>query len=68
VACIKLEFPRVGYTTSTWVADEYWEPLSTQQRTALIARFVKNHHPKLLHDSMSTTGRKSLPNFRWSEI
>jgi hypothetical protein len=68
MAAIRIDFPKLGHTVSTWVADEVWLPLSPQQRTALIGRFVKNHHASSLNAAIATTGRKSLPNFRFSEI
>lgn len=67
MACIKIQFPRLGLTTSTWVADEYWLELSTQQKTALIHRYIKNNYPAHLYESLNDK-RSTAPNFKWEEI
>lgn len=67
MACIKIVFPRVGLTTSTWVADEHWDTLSTQQKTALIHKYVKECHASTLNMSVHAA-HKTAPNFKWSEL
>jgi hypothetical protein len=68
MACIKIVFPRLAYTTSTWVADEHWTHLSSQQKTALIYRYIKNNHGHALVTSQNESNRRNVPNFRWEEI
>lgn len=68
MAAIKIEMPKVGFTTSTWVPDEEWCHLSPQAKNALIFRYIKNVHPRQLLAAQKTVGRKSTPNYRWSEI
>jgi hypothetical protein len=68
MAAIRIDFPKIGLTTSTWVPDEEWSPLSPQQKTALVFRYIKNVHPQQLVAAQACGDRKSLPNYRWSEI
>jgi hypothetical protein len=67
MAAIKIDFPKIGASTSTWVHDDEWIPLSPQQKTALIHRYIKNHHTKQLNQSLSIN-RRNTPNFTWQEI
>jgi hypothetical protein len=67
MACIKIWFPKISYTTSTWVHDDEWYGLSTQQQTALIHKYVKENYPKQMRESQVQMSR-TKPNFRWSEI
>jgi hypothetical protein len=66
MAAIKITFPKLGLTTSTWVADEHWAHLSPQAKTALIYRYIKNVHPRQLLAAQLED--RSGPNYRWSEI
>jgi hypothetical protein len=69
MAAIKIEFPKIGLTTSTWMPDEEWVHLSPQAKTALIYRYIKNVHAKqLLAAEQSSGGGRNTPNYRWSEI
>jgi hypothetical protein len=67
MACIRIEMPKIGFTTSTWVPDEEWCHLSPQAKNAMIYRFLKNVWPRKLLSAQHTSHR-THPNYRWSEI
>jgi hypothetical protein len=66
VAVIRIDFPKIGFTVSTWMDDDEWDELGKQGQNALIYSFIKNRYARQLRDAQQNPRKDA--NYRWEEV